>query len=361
MKILINGLSAKFGGGELYLQKLLENLKDENLDITLYCAPSFKAPEKSQIKKIIVSKKLSHPIIRPLWEIFSLPKILKNEKFDILFCPGGTSGTAPSKDYKTVITFQNMLPFSYETLNSYKGSVFYLKMKLLNIALKKSFKKADLCIFISHYAKNVVESIVGASLNAKTVIYHGVIKHQITSTQDDAYLLYVSVLTPYKNQIPVIKAFAQLKKLGLYPGKLVLAGKNDTTYGKQALNLANSLNLQDDIVFTGNLSADKLVPYYMNAEAYIFASECENCPNILLEKLYFNKPVATSNMGPMDEIAKERALYFNPRNENDIFNTLKILVSSKHKDNYKNLGEPYLNTWEQSASETWKEIMAISK
>lgn len=363
MKVLINGLSAKFGGGELYLQKLLENLEDEIVDITLYCPPNFKVPQKKQITKVVYSKKLSNALIRPMWERFKLPKILKEGNFDLLFSPGGTSSTPRSQNFKTVITFQNMLPFSYETLRPYRGSMFYIKMKLLEWAMIRSFQKADLTIFISKYAKNVIESIVGASLKAKTVIYHGVVKYDTTQYKRDQkpYLLYVSVLTPYKNQLPVIKAFAKLKETGHYEGQLILAGKNDTTYGKMAIKLVTSLGLEEDIIFTGNLSADQLVSYYANAQGFIFASECENCPNILLEKLSFNRPVATSNMGPMDEIAQDYALYFNPRDDKDILRSLKVLVSQEYIQNYSKLKAPKLNTWNETARETWKKILECAE
>jgi glycosyltransferase involved in cell wall biosynthesis len=62
-----------------------------------------------------------------------------------------------------------------------------------------------------------------------------------------------------------------------------------------------------------------MIPYsmmpaiYQNALVNIFASECENCPNILLEALAAGRPVLSSSYPPMPEFAGTAAVYFDPR------------------------------------------------
>ena len=60
----------------------------------------------------------------------------------------------------------------------------------------------------------------------------------------------------------------------------------------------------------------------------VFASTCENMPNILLEGMASGLPVASSNYGPMPEILGESGLFFDPLDINSICSCIKILFGS---------------------------------
>lgn len=68
------------------------------------------------------------------------------------------------------------------------------------------------------------------------------------------------------------------------------------------------------MLITGDVPYEELPVYYQNAKVNLFASSCENCPNILLEAMAGGRPVLCSSYPPMPEFAGDAAVYFNPYN-----------------------------------------------
>lgn len=112
MKIVINALSARRGGGQAYLTNLLQNMNGFNGDKIFVLSPdSLQIPSHPKIERIRVNWPTENPLLRTIWESFLLPRLLKNKHADILFCPGGMINTPVFRDYKTVTMFRNMIPF----------------------------------------------------------------------------------------------------------------------------------------------------------------------------------------------------------------------------------------------------------
>ena len=93
-----------------------------------------------------------------------------------------------------------------------------------------------------------------------------------------------------------------------YP--LVLAGPKSNEYGEAVVAQIASLGREANVIYIGEVDYQDLPSLYKSARGLIFASSCECCPNILLEKLAAGKPVLCSNTQPMPEFAGEAVLYF---------------------------------------------------
>ena len=76
----------------------------------------------------------------------------------------------------------------------------------------------------------------------------------------------------------------------------------------------------------GPIAYSEIAKYYKNASIGIFASTCENLPNILLEMMASSLPIACSNRGPMPNILGENGIYFDPENINSISEALRYLL-----------------------------------
>ena len=72
-----------------------------------------------------------------------------------------------------------------------------------------------------------------------------------------------------------------------------------------------------------NVPHNKISEFYRNHDGIIYASSCENMPNILLESMGAGKLIACSNKKPMDEFLKEGGIYFDTRSVNSILISLK--------------------------------------
>ena len=82
------------------------------------------------------------------------------------------------------------------------------------------------------------------------------------------------------------------------------------------------------IRYLGSSPHDELPALYASADACVFASSCENLPNILLEGMASGLPIACSDRGPMPELLGDAAVYFNPELQSSIEEALERLLNS---------------------------------
>jgi glycosyltransferase involved in cell wall biosynthesis len=371
VKIFINALSARRGGGQTYLYHLLEKLPDNGINQVILVSPdSFKAPRnRNNIIRLYTHDIVANnPIIRVLWEFFCLPRILKKIGANVLFCPGGTvTGIIPA-GCKVVTTFQNMMPFDLKQRRKYPLGY----MRFRNWALKKkilrSMNRSDLVIYISEYAKNVIVKEYLVKIRKCVVIPHGIDPNfrRIPDSKldipawlpDDGYFLYVSTLDVYKAQIEVITAYALLKKRRNISQKLVLIGSEYKPYGNKVRMAIADHNLKNDVIIKGAIPHDTLPSVYQNADVNIFASETENCPFILLEAMAAGRPLLVSHCQPMPEFAENSVIYFSPESPEDLANKLSVVIDNEMKLDLPNkaLQQSFKYDWCRSAKETWEAI-----
>ena len=108
---------------------------------------------------------------------------------------------------------------------------------------------------------------------------------------------------------------------------------------------------------------DTLPAVYHGAVANIFASSCENCPNILLEALAAGRPVLCSDYQPMPEFAGDAALYFDPYNPQSLATRLCEVLDDPRLS--AELGRRSRERsaefqWKQSAEATWQALSDLA-
>src|SRR5690606_16191270 len=128
------------------------------------------------------------------------------------------------------------------------------------------------------------------------VIPHGVEEHfryaprpqkpiESYSHENPFRLLYVSIINVYKHQWHVSDAVAELRKQGV-PVTLDLIGPAYKPALKRLRNKMRSLDPHKEFIhYRGAISYSELPEWYHAADAFIFASTCENLPNILIEAM----------------------------------------------------------------------------
>ena len=172
----------------------------------------------------------------------------------------------------------------------------------------------------------------------------------------EPYVCYVSILNPYKGQLEVVKAWHILRSRKVGSERLLLVGPSSSSYGRKVARLIRDLRLTDEVKIVGNVPYDDLPRLYQGAVINLFASTCENCPNILLEALAAGRPVLTSDHQPMPEFAADAALYFDPHCPENLAAQLEVLLGNEELRS--NLGRRARNRslafqWEDSARRTW--------
>lgn len=332
--LVINALSALHGGGQTYLLNLLRcagtsDTQEKITVITNTKNTELFNPFESDSIQIFEAKFASiNIILRVLWEVFVLPFWLAKNKVKQYYAPGGIMVSLMPPGCKSYTALRNMLPFDKKERQRFPMlSYMRFKLWLLKFVFLLSYRMADGVIFISHYSRDIVEQYIPTIKNKSVVIYHGLNedfrcggkelnlpeKYELSSGE---YYLYVSILDVYKAQKEVIKSWQLLVEKGFtYP--LLLVGPNYNVYGEEVVTLVNGDN-SGLIRYLGPVAYQELPNLYQNARALVFASSCECCPNILLEKLASGRPVFASSIEPMPEFGCDSVIYFDPYQPKDL-------------------------------------------
>ena len=307
---------------------------------------------------------------RIYWHKFLSKRVAENANCDVVLCPGGTclGGFTPA-----VTMCRNMLPFEWKELKRFGLSMMTFKLLLLRLSQIRSFSKVDGLIFLTKYAFNSISGQVNLDSKNIVVIPHGINNNflRIYKEPDKSEftldrpckILYVSTISPYKHQCNVAKAVSILRFKG-YPVQVDFVGSSDI--GVKKIN--STIKRLDPggvfITYHGVIPHESLQDYYSDADIGVFASSCENMPNILLENMAAGLPIACSEMAPMPEILGEAGEYFNPLKDSDIAEALRRLIDSKAlRTKYAKLANKAAKeySWEKCANQTFDYLSKVSK
>lgn len=372
MRILINALSARLGGGQTYLRNLLLNAPpQDDWRIFVLCPDNFDMSGMPfNIERIHTGQNLNNPYKRAVWENLHLGRLARQLNAQLLFSPGGLLprfGLPPG--LKTVVTFQNMLPYDRTQRRRYPWGGRRVREWLLERNLSAAMRRADLVIFISRFAADFIQTKIGPLPGRSIVIPHG-IDRRFMSTFDTPlprpaaaplgeYYLYVSFVDFYKSQIEVVQAFAELKRRGVVNGTLVLVGAGYPPYqAALQVEIAN-LGLGGAVVLSGNLPHEQLPALYQHACLNVFASRIENCPNILMEMMASGRPALVSHAGPMPEFAGDTVFYFDPANPQSLVRCWSEALSDPERaEDLARSAQARVadSSWQNAAEATWRSI-----
>lgn len=308
---------------------------------------------------------------RAFWQRFRLSGLARQAGCTVLFVPGGSYAGI----FHPIVTMsRNLLPFEWREMARYGLSILTLKWIVLRWAQSKSFRNADGLIFLTQYANNVVTRVTGPVGGQVVAIPHGVDERFVCpprvprvigecSAKDPLRLLYVSNVDAHKHQWNVAEAVAELRAAG-FPVTIDLAG---SAYGPAMKKLKVVLERVDPsrefIRYAGVIPHDELHRLYHAADVCVFASSCENMPNILLEGMAAGLPIACSVRGPMPEILGDAGVYFDPEQSNSIRQAIEALIISPSLRAEKARSAFYrarLYSWRRCADETFAFLAKVA-
>ena len=311
-------------------------------------------PERAWLERVSEPALEAGRLRRLLWQRRRLPRLAASS-CDVLFAPGGS---AARHRIPVVVMCRNMLPFEPNERRRYGLSWMSLRLALLRRAQGSSFRRADGLIFLTRYAQEIVARQVPLATRW-TVIPHGVDEafrckprpqrsSQDWTEREPLRLLYVSIVDVYKHQWQVADAVATLRAEGL-PVAIDFVGP---AYAPALARLRGALDRLDPggrfLRYVGPVGYSDLPQLEHAAELFVFASSCENMPNVLLEAMAAGLPIACAANGPMPEILGDAGAYFDPERPTEIATAIRRLALDPTLR-----GECAARAYERAESYTW--------
>ena len=141
------------------------------------------------------------------------------------------------------------------------------------------------------------------------------------------YLLYVGGLSPHKNLLRLVEAFAQGAPDDVF---LVLTGDvHDVfhTHVPQIRAVVERHHLDDRVIMTGFVNDDDLVFLYSRAHALILPSLMEGFGLPAVEAMACGTPVISSHAGSLPEVVGDAGVYFDPTDVGSMAGAIRSFLS----------------------------------
>ena len=119
--------------------------------------------------------------------------------------------------------------------------------------------------------------------------------------------------------------------------------------------MIKDLGLVKDVIFTGYVVGDELVPLFKNAEFFIMPSLYEGFGMTVLEAFATKTPAILSNVTSLPEVAGDAAYFINPVNTAEITDAMmKFALDESIRNSYRDKGYERAQkfNWEDAAKQT---------
>jgi len=292
-------------------------------------------PDPDSMSTICFGDSLRSPVANIAWHQFSLPKLCRKQKYDVLFLPAGNRRLPMSLPCPSVGTVHDFSSIHVEGKYD-PARMFYIKRvlpflirRLTRVLTVSESSKKD----IVEYARVPGKYVTVTPLAADNQVYfpRSAVecikrigpKYNIRKP----YILYISRIEhPGKNHAGLVRAFSILKETENIPHQLVLAG-SDWDRAEEVHRAAEESAYTDDIVFTGFAPNDDLPDLYCGAELFVFPSLYEGFGLPVLEAMTCGVPVACSNISSIPEVIGDTGILFDPYDDEAISDAMRRFLS----------------------------------
>jgi glycosyltransferase involved in cell wall biosynthesis len=297
------------------------------------------------------------------WEQIGLLKSGRTENIDLLHCPYFASPLVTR--YPTVVTIHDVIPLILREYAWRKQTVLY------NALVSAASKRAQAIIAVSQCSKRDIEQTLNIPSDRIHVIGNAVdasfrpisdfwLMSSVRERYDigSEYVLYFGGFDLRKNVPRIIRSYATLPAEMRKRYQLVVAGRlhhlGHPLY-PDPRPLVSELDLDGQVIFTGQIREQDKAPLYSGATAFVFPSLYEGFGMPVLEAMACGAAVITSSTSSLPEVAGDAGLLVDPLNDDAITAALGRLLDDEPFR--RELGERALArsrffTWRQVAEQT---------
>jgi glycosyltransferase involved in cell wall biosynthesis len=241
-------------------------------------------------------------------------------------------------------------------------------------------KGAGRILAVSRFTRSEIEKLFDIPGRRIEVVYNAIDERFLKGHASEAerqvlaerylvtypFLLYAGRISPHKNLVRIIQAFAALKteleKQAQYPDlKLIIIGDELSKHPDLRRAVIRS-GVQNDVRFMGFIPIEMLRVFYDAAKVFVFPSLYEGFGLQPLEAMAHGTPVVTSNTSALPEVVGSAAVLVNPENVFEIMRALhRVLVDQSVRERIRRRGYEQAKkfSWDASAQrilEVYQEV-----
>jgi glycosyltransferase involved in cell wall biosynthesis len=370
MKIFIDALSAKAGGGITYMQYLPNDLAsvDKDNDYLILISKRYQKglihdlPSNFHYYQVNIPSK--PVVIRLSWEQFILPFILFREHADLLYVV--TETACFLSPCPVIIAIRN--PNVYADFSQLIGLGNKMKRLIQRLITKLSVRKAAKVIFVSESSMKQAIRKIPVPAPKRMVIYHGFdhsfvfqnssLPPKLSWLGQKDFILCVSNVSRHKNCPTLIKAYSLLLMQATTeqtPDLVIVGGISDQGAYKSIMHLIHENDLQQRVHLVGTVKHSTLPSIYKAAKLFVLPSLQETFGHPLIEAMASGVPIIASSIPVIQEICQEAALYFDPNNPDELRAKMEHMLSDpelREKLIQKGLERAKQFSWGKCAKQT---------
>lgn len=308
---------------------------------------------------VVLGPRYNHPFVWMYKFEIALPFILKKIKADLFFSPTGICPWLYPIPTVTVIHDINFVHFPKHLPLIYR--LYY------NFFFPRWARKAVRLATVSEFSKQDIVKEYDINPNKIDVVYNGA-NENLSPVEDDRkisirkkftegnpYFVFVGATPPRKNLINLFKAFDIFKATDYRNYKLVFVGAKKW-WNDAIRQTYESMEYKNDVIFTGRVSTADLNELVAAAEAMTYVSLFEGFGIPLLEAMWCETAIITSDCTSMPEVARDAAVYVDPDSPQSIAGGMKKIANdSTLREHLIEKGRNRRNdfSWNNSADRMW--------
>jgi glycosyltransferase involved in cell wall biosynthesis len=171
--------------------------------------------------------------------------------------------------------------------------------------VRRVLRRAKVVISISHYDKQELGRLIHGTRVSIANPTGPEFFALAPSRPSEPRLLFAGVLSPLKNVLGVLNAFAEARR-AVPEARLIVAGPHpDPAYAQAVQERLMNLALSDSVEIVGSLGMDQLRREIANARAVVLFSRQEVSPTIIAQAMAAGKPVVASRVGGVPEMVSD--------------------------------------------------------
>ncbi len=337
------------GKYSFYLLKALLKVKKYNFTVLVQSSLSKSHPLFSLARDNVHFMSINAPVIGPKRDLRLSNLRNSINRHDLYHC---LSSYFPAFGIRTtsIVTIHDLKYLIFPDFFRNRLKAIYYRW-----IITRGIRQATGIIAVSKATKKDILSLGGCSDKIR-VIYEAPTITNTTSKElpsilkGKQYILFVGENRPHKNIERLIDAFHQVsKQFNNSVPYLVFVGPKYEIFRNE--------KRCDKIIFFGPASEETLCTLYRYAMALVYPSLYEGFGLPILEAMYMQIPVLTSNISSMPEVAGEAALYVDPYDVEKIASALLFIIKDeKKRRELTELGTQRVKnfSWEKTAYQVCK-------